>query len=281
VFNHSRFVAECIESVIAQSYQNIELIIIDDGSTDSSFAVVEQYLAACKARFRRFKAISRPNVGVSATLNEGLEWADGKYFCGLASDDLILPDKTRVLVEYLENHQSCVAAFGSVYMIDNDSRKIGKRVGNAVYNFKDVFLLRAELPAPAALIRREVLELVGGFDKDTKVEDWDIWLRVSKARDSAVAVIPDLLANYRVHSTNTWKNIDAMHSAKMEIIQKYSNDENYDRAQAVLECALFRDLSIARKKEALRVFFSIFRRVQVYREIRFYQGVFYLFFRWK
>lgn len=105
VYNHAGFVAECIESVIAQTYPNIELIIIDDGSTDLSYEIVERYIESCKNRFCRFKVISRPNVGVSETLNEGLSWAEGKYFCGLASDDVMFPDKTKVLIEYLEKNQ--------------------------------------------------------------------------------------------------------------------------------------------------------------------------------
>ncbi|MFJ2540734.1 glycosyltransferase [Pseudomonas sp. NPDC087614] len=280
VFNHSDYVAECIESVIAQSYQNIELIIIDDGSTDLSYAIVERYIDACKARFHRFKVISRPNAGVSETLNEGLRWANGKYFCGLASDDVIFANKTSFLVEYLESNPDTVAAFGSVYIIDENSKKIGQRTANAIYSFKDIFLLRAELPAPAALIRLSELNSVGGFDKNTKVEDWDMWLKLSIGRRTAIAVVSDLLAGYRVHSSNTWKQLDVMHAAKVKIVERYSEHEYYAQARAVVECARFRDLSIARKKESLQVFFNIARIPQVYKELRFYQGLCYLFFRW-
>lgn len=280
VFNHSDFVAECIESVIAQSYKNIELIIIDDGSTDVSCSIVERYIDACETRFRRFKYISRPNVGVSETLNEGLRWSKGKYFCGLASDDIIFPDKTSSLVNYLENYSSTVAVFGSVYLIDENSKKIGKRIANASYNFEDIFLLRAELPAPAALIRLEALNSVGGFDSNTKVEDWDMWLKLSNGTHSNIAVIPGLLAGYRVHSSNTWKQLDAMHAAKIEIIKKYSDHKKYPCALVVVGCARFRDLSIVRKKESLQILFSILYHAQTYKEIRFYQGLVYLFFRW-
>lgn len=280
VFNHSNFIAECIESVIAQSYPNIELIIIDDGSTDSSYAIVERYIDACKARFQRFEVVSRPNVGVSETLNEGLRWADGKYFCGLASDDVIFANKTSVLVEYLESHPDIVAAFGSVNLIDENSKKICQRTASATYSFKDILLLRAELPAPAALIRRSELNAVGGFNKNTKVEDWDMWLKLSIGRHTAIAVVSDLLAGYRVHSSNTWKQLDAMHAAKVKIIEQYSRHECYAQARVVVECTRFRDLSITRKKESLQVFFSIVRSPQTYKEVRFYQGLCYLFFRW-
>jgi hypothetical protein len=71
-----------------------------------------------------------------------------------------------------------------------------------------------------------------------------------------------------------------MHAEKVKIIEQYSGHEYYAQARIVVECARFRDLSIARKKESLRVFFSIARTPQVYKELRFYQGLCYLFFRW-
>lgn len=280
VFNHSAFVGECIESVVAQTYQNIELIIIDDGSTDASYEIVERYIASCKARFHRFKVISRPNVGVSETLNEGLRWAEGKYFCGLASDDVIFPNKTGVLVDYLERNTEAVAVFGSVHLIDDNSNKIGKRVACSVYNFEDIFLLRAQLPAPAGLIRLDALINTGGFDKNTKVEDWDMWLKLSLEENSAIAIVSDLLAGYRVHSSNTWKQLDAMHSAKIKIVEQYSYHKDYAQARLAVECAYFRDLSVTRKVESLKVLLGIIRSPRIYKELRFYQGLCYLFFRW-
>lgn len=280
VFNHANFVAECIESVIAQSYQNIELIIIDDGSIDASCSIVERYIDACETRFQRFKYISRPNVGVSETLNEGLRWSKGKYFCGLASDDIIFQDKTSSLVNFLEDNSSTVAVFGSIYLINENSKKIGQRVASASYNFEDIFLLRAELPAPAALVRLEDLNNVGGFNSNTKVEDLDMWLKLSNVTNSNIAVIPDLLAGYRVHASNTWKQLDSMHAAKIEIIKKYSDHKKYSHALVVVDCARFRDLSIVRKKESLKVLFSIIFHTETYKEARFYQGLVYLFCRW-
>ncbi|MDR6956352.1 alpha-1,3-rhamnosyltransferase [Pseudomonas brassicacearum] len=280
VFNHSSFVAECIESVINQTYQNIELIIIDDGSTDSSYEVVERYRASCTSRFVRFKALSRPNLGVSETLNEGLRWAEGEFFCGLASDDILLPDKTSVLVSFLQSNTNIVAVFGSAILINESSKRIGQRVASAIYNFKDIFLLRAELPAPAALIRRDVLCKAGGFDSDSKIEDWAMWLKISFERDSAIVILPELLACYRIHSGNTWKRLHNMHIEKIKIVDRYSSHKNYAQARAVVDCAYFRDLSVAAKYEAIKVLIGLLRCPWVYKEIRLYQGLFFLFFRW-
>ena len=86
-YNHENFVQEAIQSVIDQDYKNIELLIIDDGSKDSSVEKIEELIPVCKQRFNRFEFKSRANKGISATLNEALAWANGDFFTICASDD--------------------------------------------------------------------------------------------------------------------------------------------------------------------------------------------------
>ncbi|EPK1752121.1 glycosyltransferase family 2 protein, partial [Acinetobacter baumannii] len=85
-YNHVDYVQDCIQSIIDQTYQNIELIIIDDGSKDESVLKINEMLKKCENRFSRFEFRHRPNKGLSATLNEALEWCQGEYFATLASD---------------------------------------------------------------------------------------------------------------------------------------------------------------------------------------------------
>lgn len=123
-YNHERYVQDCILSVINQSYTNIEVIIIDDGSNDSSVIKIKEMVERCEDRFVNFEFRHRPNVGLSSTLNEALEWCKGDYFCTLASDDQILEDKISYQVDYLNNHSNTVAIFGNVNLIDNDNKYI-------------------------------------------------------------------------------------------------------------------------------------------------------------
>ena len=280
VYNHERFVRASIESVIAQTYQNIELIIIDDGSKDSSVAVISELLDACRERFVRFEFITRANVGVSATLNQGLEWAEGKYFSGLASDDLICPEKTTVLVDYMQRQPGSIGVFGSVYIIDDCGNRVGHRKTSGVYDFQDVILLRAEVPAPASMLKREDLIAVGGFDVRTRVEDWEMWLKLTDAHNASLKVIPELLAEYRQHPANTWKQVDLMHQEQVKLLDRYMYHPLYKRASVVLGCIKFRNLSITRKREALSNLLRLMTHFEAYREIRFYQGVFFLLFKW-
>ena len=103
-YNHERYVKECIQSIIDQSYKNIELIVIDDGSKDASVAVIEGLRGACEERFTRFEFSARENRGLCNTLNQALDWCQGEYFAAIASDDQWLPFKTEKQVEYLEEH---------------------------------------------------------------------------------------------------------------------------------------------------------------------------------
>ncbi|MEG0869596.1 MAG: glycosyltransferase [Hafnia sp.] len=280
VYNHASFVVDCISSVLAQCYENIELIIIDDGSQDASAECVAQMVEACEKRFVRFKFISRPNKGLSRTLNEAIEWAEGEYFCALASDDKMLPNKTNVLVTHLRNNQKCVAAFGSVYLIDANGVRKAARKRQSIYSFDDVFRLKAELPAPASLMRLASLKEQGGFNVETRLEDLDMWLRLTCVKEHYLEVLPELLAEYRLHPANNWKLVDVMSREQLRIIDHYRDHPSYPKAIAALECSKFRNLAGVNKKSALRCVLPLLFKASSYKEMRFYQGLIHLVVRW-
>ncbi|HCJ7896604.1 TPA: glycosyltransferase family 2 protein, partial [Acinetobacter baumannii] len=113
-YNHANFVQDCIQSVIAQTYQNIELIIIDDGSKDETVEKIQKLVTQCTERFVKFEFRHRPNKGLSATLNEALEWCQGEYFSAIASDDMMLNDKIEIQIDFLKNSidSTIVGVFG-------------------------------------------------------------------------------------------------------------------------------------------------------------------------
>ena len=92
-YNHEKYIAECIQSIIEQDYKNIELIIINDGSKDKTDEVIKSYEQKCQERFVRFEYRNRGNRGLSETLNEMVDWSHGKYFSAIASDDILLFNK--------------------------------------------------------------------------------------------------------------------------------------------------------------------------------------------
>ena len=125
-YNHEKFVQDCIQSVINQTYENIELIIIDDGSKDGSVEKIQEMIPICKQRFIRFEFRYRPNKGLSATLNEALEWCHGKYFSAIASDDMLLAEKLMVQVPILEADDACKGVFGNMILINDQNEECGE-----------------------------------------------------------------------------------------------------------------------------------------------------------
>lgn len=228
-YNHENFVQDCIKSVIDQTYENIELIIIDDGSKDGSVQKIQEMSAACQKRFTRFEFRYRPNKGLSETLNEALEWCQGEYYSAIASDDMMLPGKTKLQVEFLDTHENISAVFGGIELIDNNNIKISERVRQSKqYCFKDIILHQHDLPAPTQMIRLSALKRVGGYDPDIVIEDWYMWIKLSELSD--LYYMDHLLCLYRQHATNISKDLEKIHKGRFDVLDNYKNSIYYNKA---------------------------------------------------
>lgn len=228
-YNHEKYVQDTIRSVIDQSYDNIELIIIDDGSKDSSVEKIQQMLYECQNRFTRFEFRSRANKGLSATLNEAIEWSKGKYFSAIASDDLMLKDKTSTQVRVLEKNNEVVALFGSVnYINENNVVQQINTLEEKEYPFDKIILNECHFYAPTQMLKMEILRKVGGYNEEIRVEDWYMWLKM--AENGKVLCIPDKLAIYRIHSANTTRNSKFIFEENLKTLNYYKNHELYNQA---------------------------------------------------
>lgn len=233
-YNHEEFVQDSIQSVIDQTYKNIELIIIDDGSKDSSVEKIREMIELCQQRFVRFEYRSRANIGLSATLNEALEWCKGEYFSPLASDDQILNNKTAIQVDFLNRNLSCTAVFGGYHVINDKSQIIDTKVGlKKVYDFKKVYLHRHDLPAPTAMMRLNTVRALNNYDTKIKIEDWYMWLKLSMVGD--VIYLPIIMSKYRHHEDNTSKKFSLMREERLKIINLYKDVKYFSIAEKNLK----------------------------------------------
>jgi alpha-1,3-rhamnosyltransferase len=218
-YNHERFVERAIMSVLNQSYSRIELVVIDDGSQDSS---VER-IKVLRDRFG-FKLICQENRGVCKALNRGvLEAAHGDYIALLASDDFWHHDKLHLQMREMRQHPESEFCFTQAIEFF-DENNVGAGVifpkkclsGNVV---KQVFV-RQHVPAGTMLFSRSLYDRLGGFDENLKEEDWDFVIR-SAAATSFVSVDTPLLY-YRSHSGNTMKtrSRSAIFHQKAKILAK-------------------------------------------------------------
>lgn len=231
-YNHGSFVQDCIQSVISQTYQNIELIIIDDGSKDNSVSKIEEMTEKCKKRFVRFEFRHRANKGLSATLNEALEWCQGEYYSAIASDDILLEDKIENQIQLFvdNNKENIIAVLGNVYFIDEKNEILGSSEikENIIYNFDQIIMHQHLLFAPTQLIETKVIKEVGGYKPGMLIEDWYMWLKLSKIGN--ILVVPNLFVKYRQHDSNTVKQLEKMHKGRFEVLSYFTEEKLYQDA---------------------------------------------------
>lgn len=251
-YNHSQFVQETIQSVIDQDYENIELIIIDDGSKDNSVEVIQEMIPACEERFVRFEFRYRPNKGLCATLNEALEWCEGEYFSPLASDDIALPHKTSFLIKKHQQYDAAVV-FGSARKFN--SEKAGEDLLlNCEHTLKDLMFIKNMPAAPASLMRTDIIRNVGGFLEGVALEDLYMWLKLTSNGEKLYS-FPEVVVKYRDHEANTIKRFKFMHEQRMGVLDIFSENSFYKKAKAKSIILGAKAIANEEIKEPLRMVF--------------------------
>jgi glycosyltransferase involved in cell wall biosynthesis len=190
VHNHAEFLAEAIESVLAQDYPGTELIVLDDGSTDSTREVLARYKG-------RFFWESHANMGQARSLNKGWKIARGEILGKLSADDTLLPGAISELVKALLDNPQALVVYPDFQLIDPNSVTVRTlRLGDFNYF---TMLIESECAVGAgALFRRRALELAGDWNPELpQTLDYDFWLRAGLYGD--IVHIPKVLATFRVH----------------------------------------------------------------------------------
>jgi len=199
VRNASSYVAGCIRSVLDQTFDNLELIVVDDGSTDDSADVIKRAVG----NDPRVQFLSRANMGMACTLNQMLEIAGGELIARLDADDAALLDRFAKQVHYLDTHPHCVVVGGGVINIDADGDPLSVELYPEHHEQIERRLLSGGggIIHPSTMIRAEVLRACGGYAIDCPVvEDQELWLRMAMV--GRLANLPEPLIRYRVHADN-------------------------------------------------------------------------------
>jgi glycosyltransferase involved in cell wall biosynthesis len=198
VFNGSPFLAQAIESVLNQSYEDFEFIIVDDGSTDTSLQIAVEYAA----KDRRIRCLPLKHTNISTTLNRGLDITTRPYIARMDADDISLPHRFQTQLDYLQQNSECMAVGSWVEVMDPAGWPI--RVWRYRENHEQIDednLGRVTGPGLAhgtVMIRTDALRQVGGYREEyAGVEDWELWLRLAEM--GKLANIPEVLVRYRQH----------------------------------------------------------------------------------
>jgi len=237
-YNHADFVEASIRSVYAQSYPNIELLVVDDGSRDGSVELIQQLQAELG-----FDFVAQANKGLCTTLNEMIARSKGRYIAPLGSDDVMLPERFSLQIPFMEQHPETGICAGGIVLIDGDGQPLPDKKQRhrpaRRLDFDDLFMDRKPgPPAPTLLFRREALEEVGGFDPTIRIEDYFVELRIARA-GYFIDILEEPLALYRVHGSNTYKNRRLMIDTELAIYQRFSDHPGYEATRLRYLNAMF------------------------------------------
>ena len=202
-YNHEKFIKEALYSVFNQTYKNWELIIINDASTDSSKEVIDKIVKRNNHLYKIQTIHLEKNIGNCAAFNKGFSLSEGKYIIDLAGDDKFEVDKLEKQVKVLENTDNQTGiCFTNATLIDEESKEIGnyyynwyKKLPKDGFIFKELIRAGGMICSPTMLIKREVLEELGGYDESLSYEDYDFWVR--SARNWKYIFLNENLTFYR------------------------------------------------------------------------------------
>lgn len=200
-YDRAHMIVEAIESAFSQSWRPLEVIVVDDGSTDCTETVVRSWAEIHKDDFV-LRYFSQPNAGGNAARNLGVEKANGCFIAFLDSDDLWHPSKLEQQMAVMCRHPKCGAVYCGVREVDVETKKV-LRVPNRAYPQGDILdeLLVRDTTAPTStyLIRKSVLKDSCGFDSTLNArQDWDLWIRLATRADIRAVEAP--LVDLRHHS---------------------------------------------------------------------------------
>ncbi len=247
-FNAAATIESAVASALAQTQANLEVVVIDDGSTDTTAEIVT------RIDDQRVRLVSQPNRGLPAARNAGVEASNGEYIALLDSDDLYLP-------KYLEFHQQALEssprvgfAYGDGYVFDGASGKVRVRTAMARSNppvpppvDRDQFLLellKRNFVFGLTTMPRKVLDAVGGFDESrSSAEDYELWLRIL-VRGYGAAWVPGLHVLYRKHAGQMTKSLARMSDQRSAVYESLDIDE--------MPTPAHRALLLQRRREARR-----------------------------
>jgi glycosyltransferase involved in cell wall biosynthesis len=210
-YNGEAFLKETIESALAQSYQRVEVIVVDDGSTDGSAEIAQAY---------PIRYIRQPNRGLTASRNLGIRESSGSYVVFLDADDRLMPGAIETGLRVLAQHPECAMTVGDHLFVSADGSYLASSGKTCLLSSHYEALLKSNFieMISSVLFRRSIFDEVGGFNTELRVaEDYELYLRI--ARDHAICCHPAVVAEYRLHHKNVSHNSELMLTMTLRVLK--------------------------------------------------------------
>ena len=217
-YNQAKYLRDAIDSVLNQTFQDFEIIIVDDGSIDETHDVVFSY------NHTRITYIHQKNEGSSSARNTGIIASNGNYLAFLDADDLLLPNKIENQIVAFDNNPSLILVLSGWDFVDENGSIISRiRPWEKNPNLDlESWLIGIPFVIHGALFRRDCFETNGMFDATlTDSEDWDLFIRIASSRN-LMAWTKQILCSYRIHSSNMTRDPDRL-SQKIRVLDNFFN----------------------------------------------------------
>jgi glycosyltransferase involved in cell wall biosynthesis len=222
-YNMARFLPEAIESVFNQTFEDYEVIVLDDGSTDNTKDIVEEFNHQF---WDKIRYIYQENSGLAIARNVAIKHSTGEFIALLDADDKYYPNRLEMGVNVLAAYSDVGLVHANDMAITEDGEEIEvvKRRNRLLsgYIFKELYTRKANISCPTVLVRRECFNRVGVFDENlTRLgcEDREMWLRI--AHEYRILHIDKVLAYYRRHARGMSKNREKMLNARYYVAEKF------------------------------------------------------------
>lgn len=214
-YNQGHYLAAATQSVLNQTYSDVEVLIVDDGSTDETAQVAQQFTDP------RVRYIYQENRGLSGARNTGIRHATGDFVTYLDSDDLFLPEKLTILLDELQKRPFLGFVVGQAIPVDETGQAIGKLFDKPLPAHPTHLLLGNPLHVGSTLLRRDWQERVGFFDETLRsYEDWDMWLRLAVA-GCEMGCVAQPVSLYRFHRDQMTRDGRQMTTATFTVLDNF------------------------------------------------------------
>lgn len=291
LYNGISFVDQAVQSVLDQTYNNWELLVVDDGSKDESFQRAK-YWEKQDVRIHALQHQNGANKGVSATRNLAIKNSRGEYLALLDCDDTWVPDKLDIQIDFMLKNPDIVMTYAQAQVIDEKDQPIhdaavllkmgrppifGNGGGKETIHFEDV-IFKIWVPASTAVIKKDISVECGNFDETLPVQVEDILLFTQIAEKGPISFMDKVLLNYRVHSSQWNTKLDKKRKLKgkflylLHLISKV-NIKNRELLSSFIIWDLFREIvhySISYSRFDLKFVTEVLMRIWERKEIQWH-----------
>lgn len=222
IYNGQKYIERTVRSILNQSYKRVEIILINDGSTDRSSEVVRRI-------GRGLQVIEQPNQGAARSRNTGLALSKGKYVLFLDQDDILEPEFLTEAVRTIKRTGS-IGVVANGYLIDGEGKRLRKiyKSKRTRVDLKQLCVNNQIFTPSQVLMDRGRLAALRGFDTELAAgeggvvaEDWELWIRL--LREGTMTYMNDCLMGYRIHPDNNFKSLDKVLRSELKIVEKKMN----------------------------------------------------------